>query len=89
MFTGLRQPPACALCPVVGPPMRPTSCGRWCHIICAQWLEETVIVKGMVYGLENINKVPLHEALWTSHITLQHASGWDVDGNCCVCVTSC
>ena len=43
--------------------MRPTVCGRWCHIICAQWLEETVIVKGVVYGLENINKVPCTEAL--------------------------
>ena len=59
VFAGpkVRQTPACVLCPVVGPPLRGTSCGRFCHVGCAQWLEETFIQGGLVHGLHTIAKV--------------------------------
>ncbi|KAL0040242.1 hypothetical protein WJX77_001213 [Trebouxia sp. C0004] len=48
--------PACVLCPVVGPPLRRTSCHRYCHVGCAQWLGETFILNGLVHGLPNVSK---------------------------------
>ena len=54
----VQRPPACVLCPVVGPPLRRTSCGRFCHVGCAQWLEETFTQHGLVHGLRNVSKVP-------------------------------
>ena len=53
----VRVTPSCVLCPVVGPPLRRTSCGRFCHVGCAQWLEETFIQHGVVHGLRNVSKV--------------------------------
>lgn len=53
----VQRPPACVLCPVTGPPLRRTSCGRFCHVGCAQWLEETFIQGGLVHGLRNVAKV--------------------------------
>jgi hypothetical protein len=38
---GLKAPPACALCPVVGGPMKRTTDGRWAHLLCAMWVPET------------------------------------------------
>ena len=53
----VQQTPACVLCPVVGPPLRRTSCSRFCHVGCAQWLAETFIHQGLVHGLQNVSKV--------------------------------
>lgn len=38
---GLPQAPPCVLCPVAGGAMKRTTCGRWCHVACAQWIPET------------------------------------------------
>lgn len=43
---GLKTPPPCALCPVVGGIMKPTTCGRWVHCACALWVPETCPVTG-------------------------------------------
>lgn len=53
----VQRPPACVLCPVTGPPLRRTSCGRFCHVGCAQWLGETFIQGGLVHGLRHVSKV--------------------------------
>jgi hypothetical protein len=37
----LPAPPPCALCPVSGGAMKPTTCGKWAHVACAQWIPET------------------------------------------------
>ena len=55
--SGLKGTPACALCPVTGPPLKRTSCSRFCHILCAQWLGETFIKDGAVHGVNNVSKV--------------------------------
>ncbi len=43
----------CCLCPVPGGPLKPTSCGRFAHISCANWLPKCYFP-----GLET-DKVPL------------------------------
>ena len=53
----VQHPPSCVLCPVSGPPLRQTSCGRFCHVGCAQWLGETFIQGGLVHGLRHVSKV--------------------------------
>jgi hypothetical protein len=40
---GIEKSPVCALCPVSGPPMRFTKCGRWVHCVCALWIPEVTI----------------------------------------------
>ena len=40
----LPAPPPCALCPVVGGAMKPTTCGKWAHVACAQWIPETLFL---------------------------------------------
>jgi len=40
----LPAPPPCALCPVLGGAMKPTTCGKWAHVACAQWIPETTFV---------------------------------------------
>jgi hypothetical protein len=32
--------PCCAVCPVQGGPLKPTTCGNWVHITCAMWIPE-------------------------------------------------
>ena len=59
----MHHTPACVLCPVVGPPLRRTSCHRYCHVGCAQWLGETFILNGLVHGLPNVSKVRTHSHL--------------------------
>lgn len=53
----VQRPPSCVLCPVSGPPLRQTSCGRFCHVGCAQWLGETFIQGGLVHGVRHVSKV--------------------------------
>lgn len=67
---GLDAPPPCALCPVKGGAMKPTSCGRWVHGACALWVPETcpldavedasvqraVGIAGTVSGLDRVPK---------------------------------
>eukprot|EP00798_Chlamydomonas_sp_ICE-L_P008008 gene8008-1237_t len=37
---GLKEPPCCILCPVIGGAMKRTTDGRWCHLVCAMWIPE-------------------------------------------------
>ena len=54
----LAAPPPCALCPVVGGAMKRTTCGRWCHVACAQWIPETSFVDSdLVEPVDGIGKV--------------------------------
>lgn len=32
--------PPCAVCPVVGGPMKPAVNGEWVHLTCATWIPE-------------------------------------------------
>lgn len=56
--------PACILCPVQGGIMKRTTCGKWCHPICALWLPETSLLRdqqhmhlrGLVGGINLIHK---------------------------------
>lgn len=56
--------PACAICPVSRGAMKRTTCGKWCHPVCALWLPETVIMReathlhlnGLVEGIDLIHK---------------------------------
>lgn len=56
--------PACAICPVSGGAMKRTTCGKWCHPVCALWLPETVIMReathlhlnGLIEGIDLIHK---------------------------------
>lgn len=38
---GVKEPPPCVLCPVVGGALKPTAEGAWCHVACALWTPET------------------------------------------------
>ena len=54
-----KSPPACALCPVVGGAMKPTTCGRWVHVLCAMWIPETCIVDtARMEPVANLRAVP-------------------------------
>ncbi|KAK9809202.1 hypothetical protein WJX72_011258 [[Myrmecia] bisecta] len=56
---GIKQAPACCLCPVQGGLLKPTSCGRWCHVACALWMPETHVEEegsGAVAGIQQISK---------------------------------
>ena len=56
---GLRTPPRCALCPNVGGAMKPTLCGRWCHVVCALWAECTFAhPDGVAEPIEGVDTVP-------------------------------
>lgn len=56
--------PDCCLCPVKGGIMKRTTCGKWCHPICALWLPETSILRdleyqhlrGLIDGIHSIHK---------------------------------
>lgn len=56
--------PDCFLCPVKGGVMKRTTCGKWCHPICALWLPETSILRdceyqelrGLIDGIDLIHK---------------------------------
>lgn len=56
--------PACVICPVSGGAMKRTTCGKWCHPVCALWLPETVIMReeahlhlnGLIAGIDLIHK---------------------------------
>lgn len=56
--------PDCFLCPVKGGIMKRTTCGKWCHPICALWLPETSILRdceyqdlrGLIDGIHLIHK---------------------------------
>lgn len=54
---GAQRAPACALCPVPGGLMKRTTCGRWCHLVCALWTPETIFNGTRVEGVSNIPKV--------------------------------
>ena len=60
---GLPQAPPCVLCPVAGGAMKRTTCGRWCHVACAQWIPETSFgdpdAVEPVDGIPNIGKARL------------------------------
>ena len=60
---GLPQPPPCVLCPVLGGAMKRTTCGRWCHVACAQWIPETSFgdpdAVEPVDGIQSIGKARL------------------------------
>ena len=58
---GLERPPACALCPCEGGPMKATACGRWVHCACELWVPEAALDPGtgLVDGLQRIHKVPV------------------------------
>ena len=34
-YSGLYRSTACCLCAMHGGAMKPTTCGQWCHIVCA------------------------------------------------------
>jgi len=54
-----KSPPACALCPVLGGAMKPTTCGRWVHVLCAMWIPETCIVDTLrMEPVTNLRAVP-------------------------------
>ena len=74
----MRHRPACVLCPVVGPPLRRTSCARFCHVGCAQWLEETFIQHGLVHGLRNVSRVLLLLVLtnWLAFVSVSSLDMW-------------
>ncbi|KAK9809797.1 hypothetical protein WJX73_007597 [Symbiochloris irregularis] len=51
-----KHPPACALCPSEGGLMKRTSCGRWCHLLCALWIPETFFNGSVVEGLDKVSR---------------------------------
>lgn len=54
-----KSPPACVLCPVAGGAMKPTTCGRWVHVLCAMWIPETCIVDtSRMEPVTNLRAVP-------------------------------
>lgn len=60
---GNPTPPPCALCPVIGGALKPTTCGRWAHVACATWIPETSFKDPEkvepIDGLERIGKARL------------------------------
>jgi hypothetical protein len=65
---GFEIPPPCALCPVVGGALKRTTIpGRWCHPLCAGWVDETCLdrslsdafLQGLVHGVELISAARL------------------------------
>jgi len=46
----LPAPPPCVLCPVSGGALKATTCGRWAHVVCAQWIPETSFVDTEAVG---------------------------------------
>ncbi|GAX81946.1 hypothetical protein CEUSTIGMA_g9374.t1 [Chlamydomonas eustigma] len=45
MSAGLKNPPACVLCPFIGGgPMKRTTEGKWCHLMCTMWVPEVGFV---------------------------------------------
>lgn len=43
-------PPACALCPVIGGPLKRSECGRWVHPTCALWIDGPALEHDVRYG---------------------------------------
>ena len=45
----------CELCPVVGGAMKATTCGKWCHMICALWCPDPIGLNGgLLEGLSEV-----------------------------------
>lgn len=43
-------PPACALCPVIGGPLKRSECGRWVHPTCALWIDGPALEHDVAFG---------------------------------------
>ncbi len=56
LLAGLRKPPVCELCPVMGGAMKATICGKWCHMICALWCPDPIGLNGgLLEGMGEVN----------------------------------
>lgn len=62
--------------PVVGGALRRTSCGRWAHVVCCDYVPETHLDpdKGVIHGLAQVGSVCMVGSLCTAGLLDWH--GW-------------
>jgi hypothetical protein len=65
---GIKSPPTCALCPVVGGAMRFCKGGEWVHAACALWIPGVLVVPGQLPDISLVR---------TSHSSSVNDLSWE------------
>lgn len=57
---GIKKPPACALCPVLGGAMRFCKGGEWVHAACALWIPGVTMVPDELPDISSVRSAGRH-----------------------------